>query len=83
MTTEYFNANVQIVNVRNVVFRKNAICTYFFNSGFAFFVPGFGYLKFKKDNAPYVLGTKKILRGILDAGGFITMADVEFVQAER
>lgn len=81
MTTEFFNANVQIVNVRNVVFRKNSICTYYFSNGFAFFVPGFGYLKFKKDNQPYVLGAKKWLKAILDAGGFITMDDVEFIPA--
>lgn len=83
MTTQFFNENVQIVNVKNVVFRKNSICTYYFSRGFAFFVPGFGYLKFKTDNKPYVLDSKKWLQSILDAGGFIHMNDVEFIKAEN
>lgn len=81
MTTDFFNANVQIVNVRNISFRKNATTTYVFSSGFAFFVPGFGYLKFKADKVVYVLGAKKWLQSILDAGGFIHMNDVEFVKS--
>lgn len=81
MTTEFFNNNVQIVNVRNITFRVNSICSYSFASGFAFFVPGYGFLKFKKDKAVYVLGAKKWLKSILDAGGFISMKDVEFVSA--
>ena len=83
MTLDYFNSHVQIVNIRNTVFRKSPICTYTFSQGFAFFVPGYGYLKFKCDKIPYVLGAKKTLASILEAGGFITMDDVEFIQAEN
>ena len=79
MTTTFFNANVQIVNIRNKSFRKNEFTTYGFSSGFAFFVPGYGYLKFKKDRCVYVLGAKKWLQSILDAGGFIHLNDVEFI----
>ena len=83
MTTEFFNEHVQIVNVRNVVFRKNPICTYTYGHGYAFYVPGFGYLKFRSDDHPYVLDAKRTLQAILDAGGFITMDAVDFIKSEN
>ena len=83
MTQEFFLQNVQIVNVRNITFRKNRFTTYYFSQGFAFYVPGFGYMRFKTDDKPYVLSTKKWLQAILDAGGLTTMADVDFIPAEN
>ena len=83
MTTEFFNSNVQIVNVRNITFCIDSFRSYSFSRGFAFFVPGFGFLKFKKDRCVYALDTKKVLQGILDAGGFIHMNDVEFIKAAK
>lgn len=81
MTTRFFNENVQIVNMKGKEFRKNSFTTYEFSRGYGFFVKGFGFLKFKKDKAVYVLDAKKWLQSILDAGGFIHLNDVEFVQA--
>lgn len=81
MTTEFFNANVKIVNVKNVTFKVSDRIAYQFNSGFAFFVPGFGYAKFNSDPYPYVLGTKKVMQSIIDAGGFLSMENISFVQA--
>lgn len=79
MTTTFFNSNVQIVNVRGLNFRKSEGVAYGFSRGFAFFVPGYGFLKFKKDRYVYVLDAKKYLQSILEAGGFIHLNDVEFV----
>ena len=78
---EKINASVQIVNVKNVDFRINPIMGYSFSRGFAFYVPGLGYLKFKSDRYVYVLGTKKVAQSILDAGGFQSMENLEFVNA--
>jgi len=83
MTKEFFLAHVQIVNVRNVTFRKNRFTTYYFSRGFAFYVPGYGYLRFKSDDKPYVLGAKKWFEAILEAGGLTSMDGVDFIPAEK
>lgn len=74
------NNQLQIVKINNFQFRHplgTVAC-----KGWAFFIPGKGFLKFKSDNnfLPYVpLGGKKALQSIIETGGFIHFDDVEFI----
>lgn len=82
MTTEFLNANVQIVKVDNLVFVDANNNARFFSRGFAFFVAGFGYLGFATDGFPYVLPRKKMLQSILNEGGFCSMNNVAFYDGQ-
>ena len=76
----------EIKKVNGLTFgTKNIWCE---PTGFAPYVPGKGFLAFQHDNEnrrgvrlPYLpKGGKKALQAILDAGGFLSLEGMEFVQ---
>lgn len=83
MTTATLNASIEIRNIANVVFRKNSFTTYTYHRGFAFYMPGHGYLGFKTAGQPYVLDRKYVLQSILDAGGWVSLDNMTFFQPEN
>ncbi|AFM42932.1 hypothetical protein Desaci_4069 [Desulfosporosinus acidiphilus SJ4] len=81
MTTKELNSKLQIVHVKGKRFK----CPEGYRkieSGFAFFVPGLGYLAFNDSKyIPYMpLGGRKALESILKAGGMLNYDDIIFIR---
>lgn len=76
------NNRLEIVNLKDYRFNTpKGICEM---RGFAFYIKGKGFVKFKADDdfVPYSpIGGKKALQSILDSGGFIEYDSLEFVNA--
>lgn len=77
------NNQLEIVNLKDYKFSTpKGICSM---HGFAFYIKGKGFVKFKADDelpVPFSpIGGKKALQSIIDAGGFIEYDSLEFVNA--
>ncbi|AFM40470.1 hypothetical protein Desaci_1453 [Desulfosporosinus acidiphilus SJ4] len=81
MTTEELNAKLQIVSMKGKRFKcPGGYCE--FDRGFAFFVPGLGYLAFTDSKEiPYMpQGGREALESILEAGGMLDYETIIFIQ---
>ncbi len=78
-TTKELNARLEIVNLKGYRFNTpKGICTM---RGFAFYIKGKGFVRFKHDlpGIPYApCGGRKALLSILNSGGFVNYDSLEF-----
>lgn len=76
------NNRLEIVNLKDYRFNTpKGICQM---RGFAFYIKGEGFVKFKADELPIPyspIGGKKALQSILNSGGFLEYDSLEFVNA--
>lgn len=82
MDAQQLNKQLEIVNLKDYQFATPQ--GYVKVKGFAFFIKGKGFLKYKSDRnfIPYVpMGGRKSLQSIIDAGGFLWYNDFEFINA--
>lgn len=75
---------MEIKRLRAVPFGNRAVCQIV--TGWALYEPGKGYYAFSSDRdrfgilSPYIpRGGKKALQDIIDAGGFLSLDEMEFV----
>lgn len=78
-----FNAKLEIKALKGLYFNTHkGLCR--FSRGYALFISGKGFLKFKQDKTavPYTpCGGKKALEAIIADGGFVDYDSLEFVNA--
>lgn len=86
MTNEMITKNLQIVSLKGIKFSSPSKQITVELKGYAFYNKDFGYLSFKSDNigklvnVPYApKGGKKALQEILNAGGFTSYDDIEWI----